>query len=204
MGVEYPSDLNVHKNSFSNIPQYDGSDSIVNTSDIDDTLNSEVDIDDKSVNNSDNDDTLVSEFDTDDEIDLELPRVVLEPHQDGVDAVQLTDLSDNLNLPLFLVLNARSVRKKIHNLKTTINTIKPDITLISETWETNTMDIPKILDSPNLKSLSFVRNRDHPSHLSQTGGGTCIIFNESRFDVVSAGIKPPEGGSSLGNCLSQI
>ena len=108
MGVEYPSELPVH-NSFFNIPQYDGSDSITNNS----------------VNNSDTDDTLVSEFDSEDEIDIELPRFVLKPQQDGVDApqIQTNDSLDILSLPLFLVLNARSVRQKIQNLKTTINTI---------------------------------------------------------------------------------
>ena len=84
----------------------------------------------------------------------------------------------------------------MNNLKNTINSLKPDIVIISETWETKTMDpkdIPKLLQSNNLNSVSFVRNRDNPSFLSQTGGGTAIIYSESKFNVTSADIKPPLG-----------
>ena len=65
--------------------------------------------------------------------------------------------------------------------------------MISETWETKTKDIPEMLKSQTLKSVSFVRNRDHPPFLSQTGGGTAILYNESNFQVTEADIKPPIG-----------
>ena len=101
----------------------------------------------------------------------------------------------NTSIPqqMFLVLNARSVRPKLNNLNKTINNLKPDIVVISETWETKTKDIPELLKSKSLKSVSFVRNRDHPPFLSQTGGGTTILYNESNFQVNEADIKPQLG-----------
>ena len=181
--MSQPKTLNI-----SNIVQLDGCDTISNSSDLSDLSKN-------SINLSDHDDSFLSEYDTEDEVDIDLPRVVLgDPQNINHDPViQVSDAQDIPTLPLFLVLNARSIRPKVNNLKTTIQTIRPDIVIISETWETKTMDIPKMLQSNDLNSVSFVRNRDNPSFLSQTGGGTAIIYSESKFHVTSADIKPPLG-----------
>ena len=171
------------KNPCESLPEYESIDNLSNINQVDgcDTIS----------NSSSN----ISEYDTEDEVDVELPRLVLGAPSSGVGdpVVQLNDKPDNLSLPLFLILNARSIRQKVNNLKQKINNIKPDIVIISETWETKSCDIPHLLQSNNLKSVSFVRNRDNPSHLPQTGGGTAILYSESNFQVCDAEIKPPIG-----------
>ena len=74
--------------------------------------------------------------------------------------------------------------------------------LISETWETKSMDIPHIINSRILQSFSFVRNRDHPSFLPQTGGGAAILFDDSKFNVTSAETNPPLGVEAVWTVIS--
>ena len=83
--------------------------------------------------------------------------------------VNTSDL--NINLPLFILLNARSIYNKRNNLKEMLNQLAPDICLISETFEREKEKVDKILEYTSFKSITYYRKNKSP------GGGCAIIFN---------------------------
>ena len=89
-------------------------------------------------------------------------------------------------LPLCLLLNARSVFNKSKNLIDLLQNLKPDICLISETFETDKRPIKEIFENSNFESYSYHRSGRAP------GGGCAIVFNHDRFSVEEIKIEAPE------------
>ena len=138
-------------------------------------------------------------YDTEGEIDPVPVHVILTP-SDGIPGqhtpaldVDTTDKVDiPTSLPLCMCANARSVYNKVDSLRNILNTIGPDITIISETWERKNCSLEQLLCSSQLKCVSYCRSRDFPSG-TQTGGGCAIIYNQSRFHTTQPSIGIPEG-----------
>ena len=89
-------------------------------------------------------------------------------------------------LPLCLVMNCRSVFKKIDNLREMLHRICPSITILSETWERDRQRLGDILNSSQFNILSYFRKNRSP------GGGSAILYDKSRFKVIDDDIFVPE------------
>jgi hypothetical protein len=148
-------------------------------------------------NDDDSDDNSV--YDTDDEVDPEpIPANFYQPRnqiQAPGQAIQLyvivsDETQQTSRLPLCLMFNARSVYNKINNLRTMLNQIGPDITIVSETWERRRQCLDELLSLSQFKSVSYCRQQVFRN--KQPGGGCAIIYNESRFEVTPFDICVPE------------
>ena len=152
-----------------------------------------VDSIDKESDNNDN--TIESEdlVDTDDEVDntpipanlVPVPGQHAQPHQPLVLDVGNQHHQPAL-LPLCLMLNARSVFNKSDNLSELLSVISPSVTLISETWERDSLRLDSILNRRMFKYISSFRKNKSP------GGGAAIVYNESQFTVITPDITIPE------------
>ena len=90
------------------------------------------------------------------------------------------------NLPLCILLNARSIYNKQNNLTDLLHQLGPDVCLISETFERERKKIETIIKSKHFKTISNYRKNRAP------GGGCAIIFNEERFSVKKLEIHVPD------------
>ena len=89
------------------------------------------------------------------------------------------------SVPLFFVLNARSVFNKPDSLDEILQQIGPDFCLISETFESEKRKLNTVLKNKHYTSISYYRKNRAP------GGGCAIIFNENRFSVTELSITTP-------------
>ena len=144
---------------------------------------------DENTDDTTDDDSI---YDTEDELDSQpIPaNFFLVPNQTHVVGqpvqldVEVLDLK-NSRLPLCLLFNARSLYNKVSNLRTMLHQVGADLLIISETWELKRQSLEKLLDSSIFKTLSYCRK-------TKPGGGSAIIYNESRFEVTKFDLQPPE------------
>ena len=93
-----------------------------------------------------------------------------------------------VSLPLFLILNARSLYNKASNFKRFLREIAPSCVLISESWEVvGRTPLQELLNSTHYKVISFKRGR------GRTGGGAAIVYDETRFMVEEVVHGVPDG-----------
>ena len=93
-----------------------------------------------------------------------------------------------VSLPLFLVLNARSIYNKISNFKRFLREIAPSCVLVSESWEVvGRTPLETLLNSTHYKVISFKRGRGKP------GGGAAIVYDDTKFTVEEVAHGVPEG-----------
>ena len=147
---------------------------------------------DNTTNNSKDD---LTEYETEDEA-FSAPiaaNLISVPGQHKLPAgqQQVLDVGPSLdqptNVPLFLLLNARSIFNKADNLADLLNQIGPDFCLVSETFERANKSLSSVLPKQHFESISQFRNNKAP------GGGCAIIFNQTRFQVSSLDVSIPEG-----------
>ena len=140
-----------------------------------------------------------SEYDTEDEVDPEpIPANFFQPDNQTLvpgQPIQLDVVTNDKpqnppRLPLCLMFNARSIYNKVNRLRTMLNQIGPDITIISETWERRRQSIDELLSLSQFKSVSYCRQK--VSKNKAPGGGSAIIYNDNRFEVTEFGICVPE------------
>ena len=132
-------------------------------------------------------------YSTDEEVDPEpIPANFFQPQNptDELDVVLNDEPSQNSRLPLCLLFNARSVYNKRNNLRTMLNQIGPDLTIISETWERKRQCLDDLISLSQFKSFSYCRQKVFKN--KQPGGGCAIIYNESRFEVSQFDTCVPE------------
>ena len=98
-----------------------------------------------------------------------------------------TDPDHPINIPLCLLINARSIFNKADNLNKMLNQIGPDLCIISETFERNNKKLSNIFTSKHFESISYFRKNKAP------GGGCAIVYNQTRFNVTALDIAIPEG-----------
>ena len=98
-----------------------------------------------------------------------------------------TDPDHPINIPLCLLINARSIFNKTDNLNKMLNQIGPDLCIISETFERNNKKLSNIFTSKHFESISYFRKNKAP------GGGCAIVYNQTRFNVTALDIAIPEG-----------
>ena len=161
----------------SNIGQLDGQDSIVSNS----------------TNHSDQS-SVDTEYATDDEACSEPIPANLNPVPSQMtnqgEPITLEVGSTKLSLssmPLFFVLNARSLFNKSDSLDEILQQIGPDFCLTSETFESEKRKLKTALKNKHYSSISYYRKNRAP------GGGCAIIFNENRFSVTELEITIPDG-----------
>ena len=83
-----------------------------------------------------------------------------------------------VSLPLFLILNVRSLYNKASNFKRFLREIAPSCVLVSESWEVvGRTPLETLLNSTHYKVISFKRGR------GKTGGGAAIVYNDTKFTV---------------------
>ena len=106
--------------------------------------NISIDDSDNSSNSSNDDhENDGTNYDTDDEVDPQpipanfypIPGQNVPANQPLQFDVNLTKDAQSSSLPLFLMMNCRSVCNKVENLREMLNTIGPLVTMLSETWE---------------------------------------------------------------------
>ena len=90
------------------------------------------------------------------------------------------------SLPLCFMLNARSIFNKRNNLIDLLHSLRPDICLVSETFESKNRSVKEIFENSHYKSLSYKRTNRAP------GGGCAIVYNDTRFDVSEIAIEAPK------------
>ena len=118
------------------------------------------------------------DYDTIDEAFTNESPVCLEPVDGNVNTLGVNvDRNVVSPLPLCLIMNARSIFNKRNNLIDLLHNLKPDIYLVSETFETEKRPIKEIFENSNYKSYSYHRIGRAP------GGGCAILFNCDRFLV---------------------
>ena len=93
-----------------------------------------------------------------------------------------------VSLPLFLILNARSLYNKVSNFKRFLREIAPSCVLVSETWEVvGRIPLEVLLNSTHYKVISFKRGR------GKSGGGAAIVYDDTKFSVEEVALGVPEG-----------
>ena len=106
-----------------------------------------------------------SDYDTEDEVDPTPDPVILTPVPSQTPVVQgqpiqLEVASDENSppspLPLFMMLNARSLYNKPENFKNLLYQIAPEITMVSETWERQRQSLENLLSSEQFKVISYL------------------------------------------------
>ena len=121
-----------------------------------------------------------SQFSSEDEFDAAPVQAVLVPAPDqpsiGQNLVLTVDSMGGeilpLSLPLFYILNARSLYNKINNFKRFLREIGPSCVLVSESWEVEgRVPLETLLNSTHFKVISYKRGR------GQSGGGAAIIYD---------------------------
>ena len=90
------------------------------------------------------------------------------------------------NLPLCLLINARSCYNKGNNLTEMLQRVGPDLSIITETFEREKNPLSNVIKSREFKYFSYYRRNKAP------GGGCAIVFNETRFSVTSLQIPSIE------------
>ena len=83
------------------------------------------------------------------------------------------------NLPLCLLINARSVYNKEKNLCEMLREIGPDFSIITETFEREKKQLSDVIKSREFQYFSYFRKNRSP------GGGCAIVYNQNRFSVTS-------------------
>ena len=175
-----------------NIGQYDGNQTI-SSSDTSDTS-------DCSDNDQTNDNFETSSvFDTDDEIDKNpIPaNFYLDPNQSITQGQPIT-LDVNISasdeptseLPLCVMLNARSLYNKSDNFRTLLHEIGVEVAIVSETWERQRQSLEELLSTDHYQIISYCRKK--LTNNRQPGGGCAIIYNNDRFVVEPLEIQVPE------------
>ena len=93
------------------------------------------------------------------------------------------------SLPLVMLTNARSCYNKADNLKKWLLEIFPDCGVISETWEDEgrRQSLQDLLTGTPFKVFSYRRPR------GRRGGGSAVIYNESRFRVEKINMNIQQG-----------
>ena len=176
----------------SNIFQVDGNISISDDSD--------------TSSKDDDDDSDVSIYDTDDEVDPQpifanfhpIPGQNVPANQPLLFDVNLTKDAQSSSLPLFPMMNCRSVCNKVDNLRELLNTIGPSVTMLSETWERDKQRLDNILNSRQFKTKSYYRKNKSP------GGGCAIIYDKNRFTATDPDIIVPEEVEAVWTVLTPI
>ena len=98
--------------NYDNILQIDGCDTTTNTENDNDT-----------------------DYETDEEIEPLISPPTFEKTSDKGKPLKLSNNTQSSILPLCIVTNARSLYNKKDNFKKLLSEIRPDIALVSETWE---------------------------------------------------------------------
>ena len=89
-----------------------------------------------------------------------------------------------------MVFNARSIFNKSDNLRELLHQLAPDLSLISETFESESKQISTVIENANFKSISYYRKNRAP------GGGCAIVYHETRFLVADLHVSTPDGVES--------
>ena len=170
----------------SDIPQCDGADTIS----------------DRSSNDS------MSSYNSDEEADSNPVRAVLIPSAlQGPAGAPLrleVDVSAQVHIPLCVPLcsitNPRSGWNKIHNIRTFLRQVGPDIMILSDHWgckkhfgDALKSQHYKVVESSHGIRGIPTRGRNGTPTVSLTGGVVAIVYNEENFTVDDAGIQVPEG-----------
>ena len=129
---------------------------------------------------------ISSHYDTVDEAFNNESPAILEPISGQVYNLDVnTDEKVPSALPLCLMLNARSIFNKENNLIDLLHNLRPDICLVSETFESKRRTVKGVLDKSEYKCFSYKRTNRAP------GGGCAILYNNNRFDVTEIEIEAP-------------
>ena len=152
-------------------------------------------IDSQSDNSSESKDTI---YDTDDEVSITVAPVDLIPIENqtivpGQPIKMKVNMSNNYQstvLPFCIMLNARSLYNKRDHFKD-LYQLGPDCIIVSETWERTKETLDEIIGSDKYKVISFCRNINTVP--KTIGGGSAIIYNESRFTVEKIDLDVPTG-----------
>ena len=108
--------------------------------------------------------------------------------------VNLKEDAHSSSLPLFLMMNCRSVC----NTREMLNTIGPSVTILSETWGRNKQRLEDILNSRQFKIKSYYRKNKSP-------GGVCaIIYDKNQFRATDPEIIVPEDVEAIWTVLTPI
>ena len=112
--------------------------------------------------------------------------------------VNLADDAHSSPLPMFLMMNCRSVCNKADNLREMLNTIGPSVTILSETWERDKQRLDDVLNSRQFKTKSYYRKNKSP------GGGCAVIYDKNRFTATDPEIIVPEDVEAVWTVLTPI
>ena len=114
-------------------------------------------------------------------------------------------------VPLCANTNPRSGWNKIHNIRTFLRQVGPDVMILSEHWgrkkpfkdALNSEQYKVIESSRGVKGIP-IRGRNGTPTVSVTGGGVAILYNEEHFSVEEAGIEVPEGIEAVWAILTPL
>ena len=179
-----------HSSRISDIVQYDGADTISDTSSNHSVhTENEPSEDETSLRMPNNN---LSEYDSEDEVDgAPVPAVLVPaPNQPPAGQPLILEVDPTgtaalpSSLPLGIVANARSLYNKIDNFIRFLKEIAPDYFLVCETFEHEgrRVTLSKLLSHTSYKVMSYKRPRKANGKI-QTGGGCAIVYNEARFQV---------------------
>ena len=85
-----------------------------------------------------------------------------------------------------MLLNARIIYNKSDNLTEFLPQIRPDLCIISETFECEKRRLNSVLNPRQFKSISYYRKK------RSSGGGCAIVYNENWFSVSNLEIPAPD------------
>ena len=80
-----------------------------------------------------------------------------------------TDPDHPINIPLCLLINARSIFNKADNLNKMLNQIGPDLCIISETFERNNKKLSSIFTSKHFERIFYFRKNKAPETVTSEG-----------------------------------